>query len=253
MRSSALIAALHLAAKGTPVFPCREDKTPACTHGFKDASSDQPEVYKLWSRYPGPLIGVPTGEKFVVLDLDFKHVEAQDWYHNANLPVTRTHVTRSGGRHLFFKPHPAIKNTASKIARGVDTRGRGGYIIWWPATGLQVMHAGWLSEVPDFIVRALKPSETIPRNVTPLSSARHVVGRHGNARVRGILNAAASAREGERNNTVFWCACRIGDMIAAGEIPADGYAINALADVALKIGLSSREVGLTIQSAMRSA
>jgi hypothetical protein len=71
--------------------------------------------------------------------------------------------------------------------------------------------------------------------------------------LRGILTAAASAREGERNNTVFWCACRIGDMIATGEIPADGYAINALADVALKIGLSPREVGLTIKSAMRSA
>ena len=199
------------------------------------------------------MIGVPTGEKFVVLDLDFKHADAQHWCHNANLPVTRTHVTRSGGRHLFFKPHPAIKNTASKIARGVDTRGRGGYIIWWPAAGLQVMHAGWLSEVPDFIVRALKPSETIPHNVTPLSSARHVVGRHGDARVRGILNTAASAREGERNNTVFWCACRIGDMIAAGEIPADGCAINALADVALGIGLSRREVGLTINSALRQA
>jgi Bifunctional DNA primase/polymerase, N-terminal len=253
MSTSPLFMALRLAATGTAVFPCLEDKTPACTHGFKDASADEAEVRKLWDRYPGPLIGVPTGEKFVVVDLDFKHAEAQHWYHTTRLPVTRTHVTRSGGRHLFFKPHPDIKNTASKIARGVDTRGRGGYIIWWPATGLQVMHAGWLAEIPDFILDALKPSELAPRNVTPLSSAKHVVGRHGDARVRGILTAAASAQEGERNNIVFWCACRIDDMIAAGEIPADGYAIDALADVAIKIGLSPREVGLTIKSAIRSA
>src|SRR5262249_53788179 len=150
----------------------------------------------------------PTGEKFVVLDLDFKHVEAQDWYHNANLPVTRTHVTRSGGRHLFFKPNAATKNTASKIARGVDTRGLGGYIIWWPATGLGLMHARELAEVPDFILDILAASPP-PRNVTPFRAARRIVGQRGNSRLEAILQVAAGAREGERNNILFWCACRI--------------------------------------------
>ena len=251
MSNATLFMALRLAAKGTAVFPCREDKTPACTHGFKDASADETEVRRLWYQYPGELIGVPTGEKFVVLDLDFKHPEALRWYQDAGLPVTRTHVTRSGGRHLFFKPHTAIKNTASKIALGVDTRGFGGYIIWWPAEGFEVLHSNWLAEVPSFILDAPKPSEPLPRNVTPMASARHIVGRRGDARVRSILEAAASAREGERNNIVFWCACRISDMIYAGE--TDGHAINALADVAIGIGLSRREVGLTINSALRQA
>src|SRR5262249_45171387 len=83
--------ALWLAFHGTRVFPCNEDKTPACTHGFKDASADESEVRKLWYRYPAPLIGVPTGDKFVVLDLDFKHGEARDWHENNRLLATRTH------------------------------------------------------------------------------------------------------------------------------------------------------------------
>jgi hypothetical protein len=241
---------IKLAARSIPVFPCTQDQSPRTARGFKDASTDPKIIRGWWQRYPGALIGVPTGEKFVVLDLDFQHPEAQQWYHETNLPVTRTHVTRSGGRHLLFKPHRNFKNSAGKIWHGVDTRGLGGYIIWWPACGYEVLHGGALAEVPDWLVEALAPARVVDFTEFARAKFAKAVGRPS-ARLQGVLNAVARAREGERNELLFWGASRIRDMIANREIrPSEGAsAFSALNIIAQKIGLSARETARTIQSA----
>jgi hypothetical protein len=102
---------------------------------------------------------VPTGIWFDVLDLDLQHGPARQWLdeHRAELPVTRTHVTRSGGRHLLFKPNAAVKCTAGLIAPNVDTRGHGGYIVWWPAHNCAVENPGTIAPLPEWLLAALNP------------------------------------------------------------------------------------------------
>ena len=94
-----MTTALRLASRGHSVFPCiPETKAPLIAGGFKNATTDAKIIKNWWHQRQDALIGVPTGHKFVVIDADLQHSEAVQWYGRANLPLTRTHATRSGGR-----------------------------------------------------------------------------------------------------------------------------------------------------------
>ena len=120
-----------VAGKLLPCFPCAGNKRPTTPHGFKDATSDPTAFVELCKRYPGPLIGVVTGERsnFDVLDIDDAGLA---WFNDNDdrIPATRVHETRSGGRHLFFQHQSGLRCSASKIAADVDVRGDDGYVIW---------------------------------------------------------------------------------------------------------------------------
>lgn len=147
--------ALELAERGIPVFPCRPNKAPLTDHGHKDATTDPERISALWNRHPDALVGVPTGEAsgLLVVDVD---PQGADWHreHANEAAAGRTNRTKRG-HHLVYKMPPEdIRNSASKLAPGVDIRANGGYVIWWPAHGLEAVGdledigppPGWLLE-----------------------------------------------------------------------------------------------------------
>jgi hypothetical protein len=246
--------ALALARQGLPVFPCRcVDKRPLTDNGFKDASTDSEQIGRWWQQWPRAYIGVPTGDKFIVIDCDLQHSNALAWLetNRARLPLTRTHVTKSGGRHLLFGPHSKVGCSAGKLGPHIDTRGLGGYVIWWPACGLGVLHGSTLAEVPGWVLKALAPA---PSNVIPFPAPRISTDDSG-ARVQGLVATVANAREGERNSLLFWAAMRVYDMLAGRELDRLGgaNALAALAEAASRTGLPPIEIRRTIASAARSA
>jgi hypothetical protein len=128
--------ALELAAKKIPVFPCRANKAPATARGFKDASLDDAKI-KNWFTNAAYLLAVPTGpvSGLFVLDID---PDGADWLasNSEQLNCERSHTTKRGKHFVYRWPERGqapLKNTAGKLAPGVDTRGEGGYVIWWPA------------------------------------------------------------------------------------------------------------------------
>jgi hypothetical protein len=235
-------AALKL-ARSLPIFPCKADKSPYTRNGFKDASQDPACIERWWAQHPDALIGVPTGEKFVVIDVDLQHREAADWYSRANIPPTRMHFTRSGGRHILFAPNDKVRCTAGRIWRHIDTRGADGYICWWPACGLQVMHGNLLAEVPDWIIARLRTNEhpRIDRTIE-LDSVP--------AKVAGIIRKVTDTQEGERNKVLFWGACRLRELADQQMIPRDD-AFDIVLEVARRIGLPYGEALKTARSAFR--
>jgi hypothetical protein len=79
MNEAALLAASLARNCGYWVFPCNEDKSPCTPTGFKNAEREPDRIAELWHRYPGPLIGIATGERsnLTIVDVDAKHDQAR--------------------------------------------------------------------------------------------------------------------------------------------------------------------------------
>lgn len=234
--SAIAASALALASQGLPVFPCAADKKPAWSKkeggkGFHDAATDADDIKRLFAHDRAVLIGVPTGvaSGIDVLDVDPRHGGHHWWFANKHrIPETWMHRTGGGGLHVLFQHAEPVRNSGAKIADGIDTRGEGGYLIWWPAHGCNVMEAP-LATWPDWLLTVLLHKPARPsapgHSSTPLDSTDRV-----QRLTERVLVRLAHAREGQRHYTLRKAAYTIGgllDRLPFGKAEAESRLVEA--------------------------
>jgi hypothetical protein len=272
-------AAEAYAALGYPVVPmhatgpggtctcrrgarCPDPGKHPCLAGWPRAASTSPaEVRRWWHRWPAAGVGLVTGGRFDVLDLDGPEgVEAlraamshrHPWEHAG--PVART---GGGGWHLLYAP-TGLGNRVGLLL-GVDWRGRGGLVVAPPSVHASGQPYRWirplaaeLPRVPEGLRRLLVP----PRPATP-PPAEFPAGRAG-AWARGALAAECATvarthpggkgRTG-RNHALNRAAFRLGQLVAAGLL--DRHTVTAaLLNAATACGLGEAEAAATITSGL---
>jgi len=246
---TALEAAIFLANSDIPVFPCLENKAPACAGGFKSATVDIARIKAMWSNPNAVLVGVPTGEisGFDVLDIDPRN-GGMEWFekNKHRLPQTRTQQTRSGGLHLFFKHHQGLRNSAGKIADGVDVRADGGCVIWWQASGYDLLYDTPIADWSDWLLDILTYKPPLPAfKCNFIGEAKG----YAQAALRSAANCIATAPEGQRNHTLNKEVFSLMRFAKSGDLSIKDIA-NTLAAAGLASGLARPEVLATLVSAM---
>ena len=254
-------AARSLASAGVPVFPCVPgEKRPLTRRGFHDATTDLDQVSAWWDRWPSANLAIPTGPASGIeaVDIDigstgsgfhaFQQARRDGLVHGWAALVR----TPSGGLHVYF-PARTVRGQPSWQApkAHIDFRGTGGYILAPPSQVRQP--DGHLSPYELQSTGLVRPSPVdasrLRNFLDPRPSLTHrdqMVPRRG-LDVQRLGQWVATLGEGERNQGLFWAACRLAENNTA---VSDTLAV--LGPAAAHAGLGTREITTTIRSAYRT-
>ena len=163
--------ALTYAASGWHIFPCK-GKIPRTAHGCKDATTDSDTIRGWWQQWPDATVAIATGalSGLFVVDLDTKNADGVEAFNalerqHGDTDAPTAH-TPSGGEHRYFR-YPdgvTVKNSASKIAPGVDVRGDGGYVIAPPSAGYEWdigTESESLPDAPGWLLKIIIEAATV--------------------------------------------------------------------------------------------
>ena len=135
-----LEAALDYIRRGWAVLPLEPGgKRPLgglVAHGLKDANTSPEQIQTWWEKEPWANVGLVTGIAFDVIDVDGPEaLEAlESW--SENLPgddVEGPTVMTPRGWHCYLKPTGNANGVNLGGLRGIDWRGRNGYVVAPPS------------------------------------------------------------------------------------------------------------------------
>ena len=162
----------QIIARGLPCFPVRLrwnnekqklEKIPIIKNWQTNPPRTAEEIRATFAKPGWDVVGIPTGaiSGIDALDIDPRH--GGDKWLRANpgrFPVTRTHITQSGGAHLIFKHADGVRNSTGTIAPGIDVRGDGGYIVDWSLSGYSVRYDNEIAPCPDWLLPLVQKQTT---------------------------------------------------------------------------------------------
>jgi len=154
-----LDAAIGWSTLDVPTFTLSDNKRPCVEGGFKAATTDRDTLARMHADPRVRFVGIPTGATsgFDVLDIDVAKGGLEWWEANKHrIPVTLIQHTRSGGLHVYFLHALGLRNSASKIAPGVDIRADGGYVVDWRAAGFHCDPHPIAPWPPDLLIEAMR-------------------------------------------------------------------------------------------------
>lgn len=256
--------AIDLARAGFRVFPLRvRDKKPLEGFAWRDlASNDDKTISGWWDQSPKANIGLATGGRFFVVDVD----NPEGWLalleeNGGELPPCPT-VRTGKGMHLYFAMPEGLEigNRAGLADGAFDVRGNGGYVVAPPSIHPDGLRYEWttsadlenLPQSPEWLLDLLtrKKGQPAPDQGRAARAAR--MDKYTAAALAGVADDVANAREGQRNATLYTKARRLYSFVGAGRLP-EAVATATLEDAAHTAGLQSSEIAATLESARKSA
>jgi len=161
MQNNVLTAALQYAERGFSVIPIRPDKKPYIPWAeFQKRRLTPDEIRALWSKYPGAMIGIVTGEISGIFVVDCDNEEAYQKIQELLPDSFITCIAKTPrGYHLYLiYPKGQSIGNATGIIPGVDVRGEGGYIIAPGSVNAEGKSYSWL---PGLALGEVEPG-TVP-------------------------------------------------------------------------------------------
>jgi Bifunctional DNA primase/polymerase, N-terminal len=200
-------------------------------HGVKDATTNRARVLAWWTSHPQANIGLATGHRFDVLDVDspageraIRQLAAAHGLASSG-PLVRT---GGGGWHFYLAP-TGLGNVHPRDLEHVDWRGRGGYVVAPPSRHASGHPYQWLTgrdvdtppgPVPAVLLERLQPRQ-LQRPTGPdqlPTAADGSAERYARAALPEELARVAAAPTGTRNRQLWESTRNLYNLVATGAL-----------------------------------
>jgi hypothetical protein len=200
-------------------------------HGVRDATTNRARVLAWWTRHPQANIGLATGHRFDVLDVDgpagahaIRALAATHGLQSSG-PLVRT---GGGGWHFYLAP-TGLGNVRPAGLEHVDWRGRGGYVVAPPSRHHSGHPYQWATgrdldtppgKVPAVVLERLerRPPQQPAGPLKPLAVGGGPGSRYARAALAEELARVAAAPVGERNRQLWESTRNLYNLVATGAL-----------------------------------